>query len=553
MEILRIKDIRKMNQENLGTQIQFAVRKLNARRPTYNTFIADTIASGKVANQIQLAAVEAQTRRRTTEGNDLSKAAGAYFLNEDIFGGSRVSDVLAYSDIRNSDWQRGKIKLGPGISLIEAPKFYNTLKQIGQSNPELTINYNAPFGTFATRKGIKQMMDAKIDPEGDYFPDTGVYLTQGATEGIDLFMEMLSKNNPGSRVVFLGLSYYTGPYAAVQKGLTIERIIADTVTSTGKTRFFPSAKQIISTLPQDTKSLVLTMPNNPNGETYSDQELRKIIIIAKEKNLLVLFDCIFENMYFDETKNYQSRVLQIAQEVGALDTIIVVDSLSKSQNLPGPRIGFLATTNQETANALEDIVIGRRCNPDLTIEPIIQFEGLARQIKALQVRFSGTSIDRFIEEVMNQNNYPFNKTDFLQMYEEWDIWNSTVRQYYRDNLELVTLVMSNVLNAGSPNDAAFNTFVKLENVPEGTNSNDFLGKLMFTLATYTQSGACFGLSQKAWDKYLGLWVRVSYASSRKDLIEGLLRLIIFTEQYAEMDLGDPKKYPALDITYKEQI
>ncbi len=561
MKIESIQNIKEYTTVSPTLTIEDALKNLRNIRPVYQDYIRQGFRSGFVGEQILLTAQDARKRRRTTaDGNNLSNAAGVYFLNEDIIGGSRTPDTLDTTDARGPAWLTGKLKLGPGVSLIEPPPLYGTLVNIGATDPELNINYNAPFGTAATRTGIKRIMDSKIDPEGDFFPDTGVYLTQGATEGIDLFMEMLAQRDPNSRVVFLGLSYYAGPYSAVQKGLKIDRIITPDLTIAPQTQFFPTADQVAATLPPDTTSLVLTMPNNPNGEIYSDMELKSLLQLAKERKLLVLFDCIFENMYFDENNNYKSRLLQIANAIGALDNIVVVDSLSKTQNLPGARIGFIATTNEQVATSLEDVVIGRRCNPPLTMEPVVQFESLARLTKALQQQSPGDNILSIASKIIQKDKeneivYPFDEWAFMKMYEEWDDWNTTVKDYYRANLDIVTALLekTKTITAGSPNSASFNTFVRLSGIKEGTNSNDFLAKLMFTLATYTQSGACFGLSQDKWDDYLGLWVRISYASSRTDLVEGLLRLIIFNQEYGDMDLGNANIFPTLGIKYNQQI
>jgi aspartate/methionine/tyrosine aminotransferase len=552
MQIEKIENIRNAAPSNVSIEAKRALIELDKKRKTYSEYIGSEFSNGNIERQIFLAEQEAITKDRTRPGSSLAIASGPYFLNEDVSAGSRTKEVFACTDKR-SDWIPGKLKLGPGISLIEPPKLYQELLSIGENDPRLSINYDAPFGTEMTRRGIRRMMDCKIDPNGNFFKDSGVYLTQGATEGIDLFMEIVAQKYPNKKVVFLGISYYTGAYSAVQKGLRIERIAAESKTIIDKGLFFPSTEEIMASLTEDVKAFVLTMPNNPNGETYSNTELRRVLQLAKDKNLLILFDCIFEDMYFDQGKNFQSDVLQTAKEMGALDNIVVVDSLSKRQNIPGARIGFLATTNEQVASALEDIVIGRRCNPPLTIEPVVQFEALAREVKIQQMQNPNASVDNLVRQVMAKNMYQLNPVMAEKMYKEWDNWGNLVRQYYKENLQIVNLILEKTSAMGSPDKAAFNTLAKLADIPSETNSNDFLAKLMFTLATYTQSGACFGMSQEAWDKYYGLWVRISYATKRTELIEGLIRLIVFTEQYIEKDLGNKNKYPVLSIQYNNQI
>lgn len=557
MEKLRFTDIRIANQEEIKPTVEKALDGLAVAQKLYSQMILEVVSSGNLSRQIDLAYSEAQRNSRTSTANRLADSAGAYFLNEDIIGGSREKDVLTYTNTLGEKIgipsRAQKLKLGPGIGLIQPPSLYTKLKAWGVDNADLILNYSAAGGTSETRKGIKAIVDSKIDPEGDFFPDDGVFLTDGATEAIDLFMEAIATLKPNSRVVFLGLSYYTGPFSAMQKGLAIDRLMANPVEISNETKFFPTPKQIATSLPRDTTALVLTMPNNPNGEVYSSTDLAKIIRFAKEGNILILFDAIFENMYFDEKDNNQSAVLRVAYVLGALDNIVIVDSLSKTMNFPGERVGYVATTNRSIADAFTNIVIARRCNPQLTLEPILQFEGLARKIKRMQLESPSARLESIIDKLLNGRNYPFDKNTLLEMYTEWNRWNEEVLRFYKGNLEITKALLYNSVDGSSPDKAAFNTLVRLSGLPEGTNNMDYLAKLMFCLATYTQVGPCFGLSQKIWDENLGVWSRITYACSRKDLIEGLTRLIIFTRFYAERNFGDPNKFPVLQISYDKQI
>lgn len=549
MRIEQLKTITTVNeqtrQSGLQPVIDTALSRLEDMRPILKQTILGLVESGELDRRIRMAEAFSLRRGRTNPNSELSDGAGAYFLNEDIF---RQVFMATMTDVTLE-----RLSLGPGVSLVEPPSFYARLLQIGQSISSLAVNYTAEGGTAPTTRAIKQIMDAKIDPRGDFFSEEAVYLTQGATESIEIFMEMLAQTNPQAEVLFLGLSYYTGPYAALQKGLQIARAVPQTIVISEQTRFFPSYEEVESALTPNTKAIALTLPNNPTGETYSDEEIRKILTLAKQRNILILLDCIFENLYFDDSRNYQSRFLQIAQELGALDRVVIADSLSKTQNIPGTRIGFLATTNGELKERLDNIIVARRCNPPLVEQPLIQFEGLARKIKAVRMQNPSLSLEKAIQTYMARDAYPFTADEFREMYGEWDNWNDTVKQYYADNLKIVKVVLQQVAQAGSPDEAAFNTFIKLAGIPLGTNSNDFLAKLMFTLSTYTQNGACFGLSQSQWDQYLGMWVRITYASNREELIEGLIRLIVFTEQYIELGLGDSSKYAVLPNNYERQI
>lgn len=555
MESIRCSTIVEANNENLQCTIERALRDLETAQTTYPGLILQAVDTGFVDEQIAKTEQEIQLDGLS---NPNSKSAGAYFANENVLGGRRVDSSVANVNALGEKliplWESDRIKkkLGPGIGYVVPPRVYPKLIAQGIRNPDYSLNYTGQFGNKEACIGIKKLMDARIDPEKDFYPENGVLLTDGATEGVDLFMESLAQLYPESTVVFLGLSYYTGPFSAEQKNLAIDRLITNPVNTNGEARFLPTASEIAASLPLGTKAIVLTLPNNPNGEMYSESEMKRLLEIAKDRKCFVLFDAIFENMSFDPAENFRSRFLQIASEVGALSNVVVVDGLAKTKNIPGERIGFMATTDERMINALVNITMARRCNPRLTLGPIVLFEGLARSVKAMQVNTPQASLPNMVKAVLGTNSY-FGNDQFITMYKEWDAWNDQVLAYYEGNLQIVRALLDRSVAGWSPDTAAYNTLVKLQGLAPGTNCMDYLAKLMYTTATYTQVGPCFGLSQKIWDESLGVWSRITYACGRKDLVEALKRLIIFSRVYAEKDLGNPKKFSVLNLSYDKQI
>jgi aspartate/methionine/tyrosine aminotransferase len=178
---------------------------------------------------------------------------------------------------------------------------------------------------------------------------------------------------------------------------------------------------------------------------------------------------------------------------------------------------------------------------------------MARKTKVLSLNSPNMSIDKIADFVQEGVRYPFSKDEFIKMYREWEQWDSESLRYYQDNLRIVKALLQGAATAGSPDAAGFNTFVKVQEPGNDVNSMDFLAKLMYTLGTYTQVGPCFGLSQKTWDRELGIWPRITYASSREDLIEAVTRLVVFTRFYGERNFGDPNRFPTLQIRFDQQI
>ncbi|HIE41258.1 MAG TPA: pyridoxal phosphate-dependent aminotransferase, partial [Candidatus Aenigmarchaeota archaeon] len=86
--------------------------------------------------------------------------------------------------------------------------------------------------------------------------------------------------------------------------------------------------------PQKTKLIYFTNPDNPTGKIYKEKEMREIADIAKDNNLLIISDEVFNEILYDNRK-YIS-IYKFAPE-----NTIIVNSFSKNYFMSGLRIGYL--------------------------------------------------------------------------------------------------------------------------------------------------------------------------------------------------------------------
>jgi aspartate aminotransferase/aminotransferase len=100
-----------------------------------------------------------------------------------------------------------------------------------------------------------------------------------------------------------------------------------------------SVNEIIKLVSKKTKAIIVNNPNNPAGKHYSISELKKLISIAKKKNLWLIVDEAYSD--FVEKQFYTSFKL-----VKNFSNIIVINSLSKNFGISGWRIGY-AISNPE--------------------------------------------------------------------------------------------------------------------------------------------------------------------------------------------------------------
>ncbi|MDV4149742.1 pyridoxal phosphate-dependent aminotransferase [Clostridium sp. AL.422] len=91
-----------------------------------------------------------------------------------------------------------------------------------------------------------------------------------------------------------------------------------------------------------TKAILLNSPNNPTGSIYSKSELIEIAEFAKENDLIIISDEIYEKLIYD--KNKHISIATISED--AYKRTVVINGLSKSYAMTGWRIGYSASSKE---------------------------------------------------------------------------------------------------------------------------------------------------------------------------------------------------------------
>ncbi|TQF71008.1 pyridoxal phosphate-dependent aminotransferase [Pseudoalteromonas luteoviolacea] len=114
--------------------------------------------------------------------------------------------------------------------------------------------------------------------------------------------------------------------------------------------WFPDLADIREKVTSKTKALVLINPNNPTGSVYSKELLEGLLDIAREHNLLVLSDEIYEKILFDDAEHFS---------VGSLCDdlpIITFNGLAKTYRAAGLRMGWMVASGR--VSAMRDLMEG---------------------------------------------------------------------------------------------------------------------------------------------------------------------------------------------------
>lgn len=113
--------------------------------------------------------------------------------------------------------------------------------------------------------------------------------------------------------------------------------------------FLPILDSIPESIVKKAKLLYLNYPNNPTGAVATKEFFEYVVHFAKKNQLIVIHDAAYAALVFDEQKPLSFLSIPGAKEVG-----IELHSLSKSFNMTGWRIGFVAG-NERVVSAFKTV------------------------------------------------------------------------------------------------------------------------------------------------------------------------------------------------------
>ncbi len=105
---------------------------------------------------------------------------------------------------------------------------------------------------------------------------------------------------------------------------------------TAENNFLPDLDSIPGEVLKKAKVLVINYPNNPTGASATSDFYARVVAFAKENNIVVISDAAYAALVFE------GKPLSFLATPGAKDVGIELHSCSKSFNMTGWRIGFVA-------------------------------------------------------------------------------------------------------------------------------------------------------------------------------------------------------------------
>lgn len=185
--------------------------------------------------------------------------------------------------------------------------------------------YSDSKGLYSARKAIMQhyqkrnMMDATVED---------IYIGNGVSELIVMAMQALLNN--GDEILVPAPDYPLWTAAVSLSGGSAVHYMCDEEAG-----WFPDLDDIKRKITPRTKGIVIINPNNPTGAVYSKELLLEVVEIARQHNLVIFADEIYDKILYDHAVHHSIAAL-------APDLLTVTfNGLSKTYRVAGFRQGWM--------------------------------------------------------------------------------------------------------------------------------------------------------------------------------------------------------------------
>jgi alanine-synthesizing transaminase len=223
-----------------------------------------------------------------------------------------------------------KLNIGnPGAFGFDAPDeiLQDVIYNLSEAQP-----YSDSKGLFSARKAIMHETQ-RLNIKGVEIND--IYLGNGVSELIVMSMQALLNNN--DEVLIPAPDYPLWTAAVSLSGGNPVHYICDEGAD-----WFPDIDDIKSKITERTKALVVINPNNPTGAVYSKELLQQIVELAREHELILFADEIYDKILYDDARHIPLASL--------CDDLLVLsfNGLSKNYRLAGFRSGWMIISGNKS-------------------------------------------------------------------------------------------------------------------------------------------------------------------------------------------------------------
>ena len=185
--------------------------------------------------------------------------------------------------------------------------------------------YTSNAGLMELRQEISSFVDSKYQVA--YDPISEILVTVGGSEAIDLAMRAMLE--PGDEVLIPQPSFVSYEPCTIMAGGSVR-----TIDLKAENEFRLTAEELLESVTEKSKILVMPFPNNPTGAIMKREDLEAVARVIIEKDLIVISDEIYSEL------TYGDKHVSIASLPGMKERTILLNGFSKAYAMTGWRLGY---------------------------------------------------------------------------------------------------------------------------------------------------------------------------------------------------------------------
>lgn len=290
-----------------------------------------------------------------------------------------------------------------------------------------------------------------------YDADDEIMITVGGSEAIDLALRAMI--NPGDEVLIPQPSYVSYlPCTVLADGKPV------IINLKEENEFKLTKQELLDSITDKTKILILPFPNNPTGAIMTYDDLKEIVDVIIEKDIFVITDEIYAEL------TYSGQHVSIASFPGMRERTVYINGFSKAYAMTGWRLGYV-------------------CAPKLILDQMLKIHQFAIMCAPTASQYAA------IEAVKNGD------ADVEKMRESYD--------------QRRRFLINRFKEIGIQCFEPFGAFYVFPNISKyGMTSDEFAEKLLFEKKVAVVPGTAFGACGEG-------FLRISYAYSIDKLKEAM--------------------------------
>ena len=185
--------------------------------------------------------------------------------------------------------------------------------------------YTSNAGLKELREEISRYLKRKYSL--DYDADNEIMVTVGGSEAIDVALRCMV--DPGDEVLIPTPCYVSYLPCAIMADA-----VPKVIELKAENQFKLTRQELLDSITDKTKILILAFPNNPTGAIMTREELEELVPVIIEHDLYVISDEIYSELTYD------NKHCSIASLPGMKERTVTINGFSKAFAMTGWRLGY---------------------------------------------------------------------------------------------------------------------------------------------------------------------------------------------------------------------